>query len=49
MIGNRLELLDQEINAFNKVQDYSVHYQLLDLAYAEPGQIGTRVLITIIV
>ncbi|MDX2431137.1 MAG: hypothetical protein QNK35_09400 [Bacteroides sp.] len=49
MIGNRLELLDEEINTFNEEQEYSVSYQLLDLAYSEPGQIGTRVLITIVV
>lgn len=47
LIGNRLELLDQEINEFNKEKEYSINYQLLDLAYAEPGQTGTRVLITI--
>lgn len=49
LIGNRLELLDQEIDAFNDEQEYSVNYQLLDLAYSEPGQTGTRVLITIVV
>ena len=48
MIGNRLELLDQEIDTFNKAQKYSVNYQLLDLAYVEPGKTGTRVLITIV-
>lgn len=48
MIGNRLELLDQEIHEFNLEQDHSVNYQLMDLAYVEPGQKGTRVLITIV-
>lgn len=48
MIGNRLELLDHEINEFNLKQDHSVNYQLLDLAYDEPGRTGTRVLITIV-
>lgn len=48
LIGNRLELLDQQILDFNLTQDQTINYQLLDLAYAEPGQTGTRVLITII-
>ena len=47
LIGNRLELLDQQIIDFNKNQEETISYQLLDLAYAEPGQTGTRVLITI--
>ncbi len=49
MIGNRLELLDHEIHEFNLKQDHSVSYQLLDLAYDEPGRTGTRVLITIVI
>ena len=49
IIGNRLELLDQDILEFNKEQEFSVNYQLLDLAYTEPGQIGSRVLITIVI
>lgn len=47
LIGNRLELLNQHIIEFNKHRDQTISYQLLDLAYAEPGQTGTRVLITI--
>lgn len=49
IIGNRLELLDQDIIDFNKEQECSVNYQLLDLAYTEPGQTGSRVLITIVI
>ena len=49
IIGNRLELLDQDIFEFNKKQECSVNYQLLDLAYTEPGQAGSRVLITIVI
>ena len=49
IIGNRLELLDQDILDFNKEQEYSINYQLLDLAYSEPGQTGSRVLITIVI
>ncbi len=49
IIGNRLELLDQDIIEFNKEQDCSINYQLLDLAYTEPGQTGSRVLITIVI
>lgn len=49
LIGKRLELLDEEINTFNEEQEYSINYQLLDLAYSEPGNTGTRVLITIVV
>lgn len=49
IIGNRLELLDQEILEFNKEQECSVNYQLLDLAYTDPGQTGSRVLITIVI
>jgi len=49
IIGNRLELLDQDILEFNKEQECSVNYQLLDLAYIEPGQTGSRVLITIVI
>jgi LytS/YehU family sensor histidine kinase len=47
LIGNRLELLDQQIIEYNKHCAQTISYQLLDLAYAEPGQTGTRVLITI--
>jgi len=47
LIGNRLELLDQQIIEYNKQQKQTISYQLLDLSYAEPGQTGTRVLITI--
>jgi len=47
LIGNRLALLDQQILDFNKKQEQTISYQLLDLDYAEPGQTGTRVLITI--
>ena len=49
IIGNRLELLDQDIIEFNKEQECSINYQLLDLAYTEPGQTGSRVLITIVI
>lgn len=47
LIGNRLELLDQQIQEFNRNEEHTISYQLLDLAYAQPGQSGTRVLITI--
>lgn len=47
LIGNRLELLDQQIHEFNRAEEHTISYQLLDLAYAQPGQTGTRVLITI--
>jgi LytS/YehU family sensor histidine kinase len=49
LIGNRLELLDQEINDFNNEKKYTVSYQILDISYAQPGQTGTRVLITIVI
>ena len=49
IIGNRLELLDQDILEFNKEHECSINYQLLDLAYTEPGQTGSRVLITIVI
>ena len=49
IIGNRLELLDQDILEFNKEHECSINYQLLDLAYSEPGQTGSRVLITIVI
>ena len=49
IIGNRLELLNQNILEFNEKKKCSVNYQLLDLAYTEPGQRGTRVLITIVI
>jgi len=48
LIGNRLELLDQEIYIYNEHEECSVNYQLLDLAYSDQGQTGTRVLITIV-
>lgn len=48
LISNRLELLDQQILNFNKKQEQTINYQLLDLGYSEPGQTGTRVLITIV-
>lgn len=48
LIGNRLELLDQQILDFNKQQEQTINYRLLDLDYAESGQTGTRVLITIV-
>lgn len=48
LIGNRLELLDNEISEFNRNQEFSINYQLLDVSYAEPGKSGTRVLITIV-
>ena len=45
--GSRLEKLNEVINAFNRDTDHSVHYQILDMAYSEPGKSGTRVLISI--
>lgn len=48
LIGKRLEKLDNDIEEFNKIRKHSISYQLLDLDYAEPGQTGTRVLITIV-
>jgi LytS/YehU family sensor histidine kinase len=48
LIGNRLELLDQDIHIYNEKEESSVNYQLLDLAYSDQGKTGTRVLITIV-
>jgi len=45
--GRRLELLNHHIQVFNREMPHTIHYQILDIAYCEPGKKGTRVVISI--
>lgn len=47
MKGNRLELLDSQIEVFNREHDHAVSYRVLQIAHSEPEMTGTRVLVTI--
>jgi len=45
--NEELQLLDSYLPLFNRQQDVSVSYDIVDLAHCEPGETGNRVLITI--
>ncbi|MCK4751259.1 MAG: hypothetical protein KAT15_29575 [Bacteroidales bacterium] len=42
-----VRLLDSYLPLFNQQQDLSVSFDIVNLAHCEPGETGTRVLITL--